>query len=92
MNNLLVVICAIGTLMLLCAAITGIVAIIESSPLEQSCYVIMYTEVMSGDTWQSIAAHWGMTVSALRAMNKGTKLIPGAQIKIAVLAGCPRNP
>ena len=53
-----------------------------------SCYVIMYTTVQKGDTWQKIANHWGMTVSTLKAMNKGVRFVPGAQLKLAVAANC----
>lgn len=62
----------------------------------QSCYAIMYTEVLSGDTWSSIASHWGMTVSTLKAMNKDVpqrwfQPIPGSMLKIAVFVGCPKR-
>jgi len=66
----------------------------ESALLEQSCYVIMYTEAQIGDTWYSIANHWGMSASTLKAMNPTIKVpywrsIPvGTSIKLAVWAGC----
>jgi len=61
----------------------------------QSCYVIMYTEVVRGDTWHSIAAHWGMTTATLKAMNRDVaqrrgQPVPGSMLKIAVWVGCPR--
>lgn len=89
-DNLIVLVVIVGMIAL------GVIALLvtadnaESAPLEQSCYVIMYTEAMKGDTWRSIADHWSMTVSTLKAMNKGVRLVEGAQIKLAVLAGCPR--
>lgn len=63
---------------------------VESASLDQSCYVFVFTEVRVGDTWRSIANHWGMAVSVLKAMNKGVRLVEGAQVKVAALAGCPR--
>ena len=82
-------------------AVFGVAALIltadyaESAPLgQQSCYVIMYTVAQSGDTWQSIANHWGMSASTLKAMNPTIKVpywrsIPvGTSIKLAVWAGC----
>ena len=74
-------------------AVTCIAVTIEASvDSQQSCYVIMYTEVMRGDTWSSIANHWGMTVGTLKALNPNVRrLVTGAQLKIVVLAGCPRS-
>lgn len=86
----LVVLVAIVGLIALCVALLVVSSNAESAPLDQSCYVIMFTEVLEGDTWRSIANHWGMMVSTLRAMNSGVRLVEGAQVKIAVLAGCPR--
>lgn len=80
---------AIGVVALLTVANSA-----ESAPLEQSCYVISYTESRSGDTWYSIADHWGMTASTLKAMNPTIKVpywrsIPvGTTIKLAVWVGC----
>lgn len=55
------------------------------------CYVFGYVEAREGDTWISIANHFGMTVSTLKAINpKGTKVVKGASIKVLVWIGCPR--
>jgi hypothetical protein len=75
----------------------AVLAIALASPDKagaQSCYVIMYTEAMRGDTWLSIATHWGMTTATLKAMNRDVIQKRGqpvleSMLKIAVWAGCP---
>ena len=89
-GGLVVLVAIVGLIALGVVALLVVSENAESAPLDQSCYVIMFAEVLEDDTWRSIANHWGMTVSTLRAMNKGVRLVEGAQVKIAVLAGCPR--
>jgi hypothetical protein len=54
------------------------------------CYIISFTQVQRGDTWQKIADHWGMDVKVLKDMNRGVRFVRGAWLKIAVWVGCPR--
>lgn len=61
----------------------------------QSCYVIMLTEVLSGDTWQSVARHWLVDVRVLKDMNRSVpqvkrQPVPGTMLRVPVFIGCPR--
>lgn len=88
MKGKLVLVLCVALIAATCIAVTA-----EASPdNQQSCYVIMYDEVQRGDTWSSIANHWGLTVGTLKALNPNVKrLAIGTQLKIVVLAGCPRS-
>ena len=70
-------------------------ASVIAAPEEQSCYGVMLTEVLPGDTWQSIAKHWAVHVRTLKDMNRNTPQIkrqpaPGVFLRVPVFIGCPR--
>ena len=70
-------------------------ATVSAAPEAQSCYGIMLTEVLPGDTWQSIAKHWEVDVRTLKDMNKNAPQIkrqpaPGVFLRVPVFIGCPR--
>jgi hypothetical protein len=78
-------------LLVLVSILVGLVAACDVDDAESySCYVIGYTEAKQLDTWKTIADHFGMSVSTLKAMNRGVRLVPGAMIKVAMWTGCPR--
>lgn len=90
MNTKQQVMVAIAITVIVWIVLLAIILVIPGDAEAQSCYIISYTEARQGDTWRAIANHWGMTVGTLRAMNRGVRLVEGAQIKIAVWVGCPR--
>ena len=68
---------------------------VSAAPETQSCYGVMLTEVLPGDTWQSIAKHWQVDVRTLKDMNRNTPQIrrqpvPGVFLRVPVFIGCPR--
>lgn len=82
----------ISILLILALAIP---ATVNVTPEAQSCYAIMLTEVLPGDTWQSIAKHWAVHVRTLKDMNRNTPQIkrqpaPGVFLRVPVFIGCPR--
>lgn len=79
-------------ILVLVSILVGLVAAcnVDDAASSQSCYVIGFTEVKAGDTWQKIANHFEMSVSTLKAMNRNVKFVLGAQLKVPMWVGCPR--
>lgn len=79
---------------LLILALT-IPATASAAPEAQSCYAIMLTEVLPGDTWRSVARHWLVDVRVLKDMNRNVpqvrrQPVPGTMLRVPVFIGCPR--